>query len=461
MIPLRIEQIAEAVQGTVHGVDGASLVRSVVTDSREPMMDAMFVAIAGERVDGHTFAPDVMARGARVVLSDRVLSEPCIQVPDTVTALGSLARWYHRTQLQCTVIAITGSSGKTTTKDLIHQVCEHAGPTVSARGSFNTDVGLPLTVLEADAATRYLVLEMGMRGIGHIARLVDVVSPDIGVVVNVGSAHIELLGSQQAIAQAKGELVHTLAPDAWAVLNNDDPFVRAMPTTGQRWMFGEGAGSDAMAQHIRLDDQARASFDLVIKDERAHVQLALHGEHYVSNALAAASVGSLIGLDIEQIASALTKAQAKSRWRMEIQRTKAGFRVVNDAYNANPESVRAALKALIAMRADGRAWAVLGEMRELGDASRDEHDAIGRLIVRLDIDQLICIGAATKVMYLGASNEGSWGDEAAWVPDADAAYAMLSAGLQPDDVVLVKASRSIGLDVLAHRLVDELGGGAA
>jgi UDP-N-acetylmuramoyl-tripeptide--D-alanyl-D-alanine ligase len=461
VIPLRIDHIAEAVQGVVHGIDGATLVRSVVTDSREPMTDAMFVAIVGERVDGHTFAPDVMARGACVVLSDRVLSEPCIQVSDTVAALGLLAKWYHRTQLQCTVIAITGSSGKTTTKDLIHQVCEQAGPTVSAQGSFNTDVGLPLTVLKADAATRYLVLEMGMRGMGHIARLVDIVTPDIGVVLNVGSAHIELLGSQQAIANAKGELVRDLAADAWAVLNNDDPFVRKMPTNAQRWLFGESAGSDVMAQHIRLDDQARPSFDLVIQDHRAHVQLALHGEHYVSNALAAASVGSLIGLDAEQIATALSNAQAKSRWRMEIQQTKAGFRVVNDAYNANPESVRAALKALIAMRGGGRAWAVLGEMRELGATARDEHDAIGRLIVRLDVDQLICIGAATKVMYLGASNEGSWGDEAAWAEDPDAAYAMLAAGVQPKDVVLVKASRSIGLDVLAHRLVHELGGGAA
>jgi UDP-N-acetylmuramoyl-tripeptide--D-alanyl-D-alanine ligase len=164
VIPLRIEQIAQAVRGTVHGVDGTTIVRSVVTDSRETVADAMFVAISGERVDGHTFASDVISRGACVVLSDRVLAEPCIQVANTVTALGALAQWYHRTQLQCTVIAITGSSGKTTTKDLIHHVCEQAGPTVSARGSFNTDVGLPLTVLEADAETRYLVLEMGMRG---------------------------------------------------------------------------------------------------------------------------------------------------------------------------------------------------------------------------------------------------------------------------------------------------------
>lgn len=461
MIPLTVAQIVSATQGEAHMVSVDTMVSSVATDSRVRQDGAMFVAIVGERVDGHEFAHEAMSQGAHVVLSDRVLSVPCIQVSNPVAALGALAQWYLKTQLDCTVIGITGSSGKTTTKDLIHQVCEFAGASVASQGSFNTDIGLPLTIFQADAHTRYLVLEMGMRGIGQIATLVALAEPDIGVVLNVGTAHIAELGSQEAIARAKGELVRDLAPQSWAVLNNDDIFVRRMDTPARRWTFGESNGSDMRAVNIELDEQAQPSFDLVIADQQAHVKLHLHGEHYVSNALAAASVGSIIGLNIEQIASALSHAQPRSRWRMEIRDTKQGFRVVNDAYNANPESMRAALKALIAMRGGGRAWAVLGEMRELGDSSRDEHDAIGRLIVRLDIDQLICIGDATRVMHLGASNEGSWGDESMWVPDANAAFDALASQLRPSDVVLVKASRSIGLDSLADRLVNELGGGTA
>jgi UDP-N-acetylmuramoyl-tripeptide--D-alanyl-D-alanine ligase len=461
MIPLRIGDIAQAVHGTVHGVEKDVLVQSVITDSRSGGPDSMFVAIAGERVDGHDFVSHACANGSVVALCDRVMDQPCIVVSDPVAALGSLASWYRNNYLTCTVIGITGSSGKTTTKDLIHQVCSAAGPTVSAPGSFNTDVGFPLTVLDAQADTRFLVLEMGMRGIGHIARLVSLVKPDIGVVVNVGTAHLESLGSQQAIATAKAELVTDLDPDAVAVLNQDDPFVRHMITPARRWTFGESAGVDARAENVTIDERACPQFDLVIGLERANVHLALHGEHYVSNALAAASVGSLIGLSTQQIAQALTSARPRSRWRMEVVKTKAGFTVINDAYNANPESMRAALKALIAMRGEGRVWAVLGEMRELGDDSVVEHDAIGRLIVRLDVDQLICVGDKTRVMHLAASNEGSWGEESAWVPDIAGALSLLEGGLKPHDVVLVKASRSIGLDQLADSLIHQIGGGEA
>jgi len=461
MIPLQVGDIAAATRGTLHGVDAQVRVHSVVTDSRNPCADAMFVAIAGERADGHDFAAEAIAHGAVVVLSNYALEYPCIVVSDPVEALGTLAAWYYQTHLTCTVIGITGSSGKTTTKDLIHQVCTIAGPTVSAPGSYNTDVGLPLTVLDADTDTRYLILEMGMRGRGHIARLVNIVKPDIGVVVNVGTAHIESLGSQQAIAEAKAELVVNLEAEGWAVLNQDDPFVRLMPTPARRWTFGESAGVDARAENVTIDQRACPHFDLVIGEDRSPVQLDLHGEHYVSNALAAASVGSLIGLSTQKIAQALSDAQPRSRWRMEVVHTKAEFTVINDTYNANPESMRAALKALIAMRGSGRVWAVLGEMRELGKDSVMEHDAIGRLIVRLDIDQLICVGDNTRVMHLAASNEGSWGDESAWVADIDGALALLADGLRPQDVVLVKASRSIGLDQLADALIHRIGGGAA
>ena len=461
--------ISGAVKGELVGVDSpdAAVVTSVVVDSREVTAGCLFVAIAGERVDGHEFADDAVAAGAALVLSARPLVSstgaalPCVVVDDPVSALGRLAAWYRSARLDCTVVGITGSSGKTSTKDLIARVLATQGPTVSARGSFNTEVGLPLTVLSADEATRFLVLEMGMRGMGHIAYLVELVQPDIGVVLNVGSAHLELLGSREAIGLAKSEMVRGLADSAVAVLNADDPVVRAMDavTPARVVTFGESANADVRAIDVRLNEQARASFTLTdtTTGEAQAVDLRLSGEHYVANACAAAAVGRAAGLSLEQIADALRAAEADSRWRMEVHVAPAGYTVINDAYNANPESMRAALKSLAAMAAGRRTWAVLGEMRELGPAALEEHDAIGRLAVRLDISRLVCVGEGTRVMHLGASSEGSWGEESIHVPDVDAAIALLREQLRSDDVVLVKASRAIGLERVADALLSDGG----
>lgn len=469
MIPLSVADVCAAVEGVPSGVDDRSSIAGVTVDSRAVKEDDLFVAIAGERVDGHDFAVDAVTAGATCVLASRALSDaagaalPCIVVADPVQALGRLASWYRRERLSCTVIGITGSSGKTSTKDLVARVLATAAPTVSPPGSFNTEVGLPLTVLGADTDTRFLVLEMGMRGEGHIAYLVGLMNPDIGVVLNVGSAHLEMLGSREAIARAKSEMVRDLPPTAIAVLNRDDPAVRAMAeiTAAQVLTFGEAPDADLRATDVRVDDAARPSFTLTDTrtDEAMPVSLLLSGEHHVSNACAAAAVGRAAGLSMEQIADALRSAEPASRWRMEVRVAPAGFTVINDAYNANPESMRAALKSLAAMAAGRRTWAVLGEMRELGDASREEHDAIGRLAVRLDISRLVCVGEATRVMHLGASSEGSWGEESIHVPDIDAAIALLREQVRPDDVVLVKASRSIGLERVAEALLSDGAGG--
>jgi UDP-N-acetylmuramoyl-tripeptide--D-alanyl-D-alanine ligase len=473
VIPLTVAALAEAMAGTAHAVDAGTVVSDVVTDSRSVPPRSMFVAIRGERVDGHDFAARAVAAGALVVLADHVIVDaeggalPCIVVPDPVVALGRLAAWVRETRLDCTVVAITGSSGKTSTKDLIAAVLRELGPTVSPVGSFNTEVGLPLTILSAGPDTRYLVLEMGMRGEGHIDYLVRIARPDVGVVINVGSAHLGMLGSREAIARAKGELVAGLGAGSTAILNGDDPLVREMASlSGSAVLtFGESAGCDVRATGIRLDALARPSFTLV--DGRpgaggsADVVLAFSGEHYVSNALAAASVGLSVGATLDQVAAGLAAARPTSRWRMEVSTAPAGYTVVNDAYNANPESMRAALKSLAAMADGRRTWAVLGEMLELGPDSMAEHDAIGRLAVRLDISKLVCVGAGTRVMFLAASNEGSWNDESVHVPDVDAAIALLRAELGPDDVVLVKASRGIGLERVAEALLAEVPGGAA
>lgn len=471
MIPLSLSDVVAAVEGVASAVDGGASITGVTVDSRDVAPGDLFVAIAGERVDGHDFAADAVAAGASCVLTSRPLADgagsalPCIVVDDPVAALGRLASWYRRERLSCVVIGITGSSGKTSTKDLAARVLSTAAPTVSPRGSFNTEVGLPLTVLGADADTRFLVLEMGMRGEGHIAYLVRLMDPDIGVVLNVGSAHLEMLGSREAIARAKSEIVRDLPSTAIAVLNRDDPAVRAMAdiTVAQVLTFGEAPDADLRATDVRVDAAARPSFTLTDTrtEEAMPVSLLLSGEQHVSNACAAAAVGRAAGVSMEQIADALRAAEPDSRWRMEVRVAPAGFTVINDAYNANPESMRAALKSLAAMAAGRRTWAVLGEMRELGDASMEEHDAIGRLAVRLDISRLVCVGEGTRVMHLGASSEGSWGEESIHVPDVDAAISLLRAELRPDDVVLVKASRSIGLERIAEALLSEGAGGAA
>lgn len=359
-------------------------------------------------------------------------------------------------------MAITGSSGKTSTKDLLAFTLAGIGTTVRAEGSFNTEVGVPLTILAADERTEFLVVEMGMRGEGHISYLVDIARPDVGVVVNVGSAHIGMLGTREAIARAKGELVAGLPATATAVLNTDDTLVRSMvgSTAAAVVTFGESADADVRATDVRLDAEARPSFTLTDgrpgHDEAVPVSLQFSGEHYVSNALAAAAAALSLGGSLEQVADGLRAATPQSRWRMEVRESPDGVTIVNDAYNANPESMRAALKTLVAMAAGRRTWAVLGEMRELGDESMVEHDAIGRLAVRLDISRLLCVGAGTRVMHLAASNEGSWGEESAFAPDVESALLILREELRPGDVVLVKASRSVGLERIAAELLGDL-----
>lgn len=466
MIPMTLRAIAEALCGTLElpegissqGLSGDALVTSVVADSREVKPGSLYVAIAGERVDGHDFAEAAMAAGAVGVLGTRATSAPTIVVGDSVLSLGALASHQLKSMPNTTVVALTGSSGKTTTKDLIASVLATHGSTVAPLGSFNTEVGVPLTILRADENTRYLVLEMGMRGLGHIAYLTSIAQPDLAAVLNVGSAHLELLESAEGVAQAKGEIVESLTADGTAILNADDPLVYPMAarTQGRVVLFGESPEAEVRATGVVLDDMARASFTLHAGGETGNVSLALHGEHMVANALAAAAVALSIGMTLDNVCGALSAATVSSKWRMDVVETAAGYTVINDSYNANPQSMRAGLKALTVMgRASaGRTWAVLGEMREIGPTTIAEHDAIGRLAVRLDVSRLIAVGEGTRALHLGAAQEGSWGNESMWVPDAQSAISILLEELAPGDVVLVKASRSIGLDAVAQALID-------
>jgi UDP-N-acetylmuramoyl-tripeptide--D-alanyl-D-alanine ligase len=457
MIATSLAHIAEVVGGRLCDVADSSVeVLSVCSDTRQVAPGTLFVALEGTRVDGHDFAAQAVEAGAVAVLGTRPTGMPTIVVADALTALGALARFHVDRLSGTTVVAVTGSVGKTTAKDLIAAVLEADGPTVSPPGSFNNELGLPLTVLSADLETRYLVLEMGARGRGHIEYLCSIAPPDIGVELAVGTAHISEFGSRAAIAEAKAELVRALPESGTAILNSDDDYVRAMANdsvAAVTW-FGQRADADIRAEDIDSDRLDRATFTLSTPDGTAPVTLQLVGAHAVPNALAAAAVGWAAGIATSVIGAALSAAEPRSRWRMEVSERADGLVVINDAYNASPESVRAALKSLKQIAGGRRSWAVLGEMLELGESSAAEHDAIGRLVVRLDVQRLVVVGDGARHIHLAAGLEGSWGQESMFVADAEEALTLLRDQVTADDVVLVKASRAVGLDVVASALLD-------
>ena len=452
---------AELRAATGGTLDAEVAVTGVSIDTRTIAPGDLFVALRDVR-DGHDFVAEALARGAACALVDRdppgvAPDAPLLRVDDTLTGLTVLGA-AARARSAAVFVGITGSVGKTTAKDLMAVVLRGRGSVVSPPGSFNNELGLPLTVLEADADTDFLVLEMGARGKGHIAYLCEVAPPRIGVELVVGTAHVGEFGGQDAIAEAKAELVRALPPEGIAVLNRDDPAVAAMAdvTSATVLWFGRGPGADVTASDLDADDLDRATFSLRTPQGDARVTLRYIGAHAVPNALAAASVGHAVGMGAAEIAEALSAAEPTSRWRMEVTRRPDGVTVINDAYNASPESVRAALKSLKQIAGPRRSWAVLGEMRELGDQSVAEHDAIGRLVVRLDVQRLVVVGEGARPMQQAAALEGSWGQESIYVPDVQGALEVLRAELRPDDVVLVKASRAAGLEAVAAELLGEV-----
>ena len=482
MIVLSLAEIADVVGGRLHRAEGTTEVTgSVEFDTRELTEGGLFVALPGEKVDGHDFAAQAFASGAVAVLAAREVDAPAIVVPPltegeahersvaltgdkdgsgaaVLAALGKLARHVVQTLAAdgLTVVGVTGSSGKTSTKDVIAQLLEPIGATVAPPGSFNNELGHPWTALRADKETRHLVLELSARGPGHIAELAAIAPPKIGVVLNVGTAHVGEFGSREGIAKTKGELVEALPEDGVAVLNADDPLVAAMAsrTKARVVTVGTTPSAQVRAADVTVDAEARASFRLITPAGEASVKLPLHGEHHVGNALSAAAVALELGSTPVEIATRLSALQRRSARRMEVTTRPDGVTILNDSFNANPESMRAGLKALAAMAREGRrSWAVLGVMGELGEDAVTAHDEIGRLVVRLNIAKLVVIGPEAAAMHQGASQEGSWGEESILVPDVEAAVALLHDQLRPGDVVLVKASKVAGLWRVAEALL--------
>lgn len=493
MIDLTVAEIADIVGGRLADISPEQAAATRVTgtvefDSRAVGPGGLFLALPGARSDGHDFAAGAIEKGAVAVLAARPVGVPAIVVEpgaagdrtasvlehDTdgsgAAVLAALARLAGAVAARLvegglTIVGVTGSSGKTSTKDLLAAVLTPLGEVIAPPGSFNNELGHPWTVLRATEATDYLVLEMSARHRGNIAALAAIAPPSIAVVLNVGTAHLGEFGSREAIAATKAELPQAVPSSGAVVLNVDDAVVAAMADVTQARVVrvSRSAEVDVWADSVTLDELARPRFTLHAGGSQVDVTLAVHGDHQVSNALCAAAVALECGATLDQVADALASAGPASRHRMQVVTRPDGVTIVNDAYNANPDSMRAGLKALAWMSRSGaserRSWAVLGEMAELGDDAISEHDNIGRLAVRLDVSRLIVIGTgrAMSAMHHGAVMEGSWGPEATMVADADAALAVLRSELRAGDVVLVKGSNSAGLGALADVLIADQG----
>ena len=451
MIALTVAEIAKIVDGTPVGDVNALVTAEPFFDSRQPIKGGIFLALNGETVDGHSYVAEALEKGATTALTTRQVGASCIVVTDVLTAISKLGAEIRRRLPNMKVIGITGSQGKTTTKDIARHVLSLAGETIAPQQSFHNDLGVPLTLLRATEKTRFCILEMGARHQGDIARLVQMAQPDIGVVLVVGSAHIGEFGSRTAIAKTKSEIVSNLTKGATAILGTYDEFTPKMAaqTAAAVISFGEENSCDVRAADIDVREGC-AHFDLVTKAGREPVALRLIGRHQVPNALAAAAIATALEIPIDKIASGLSTAEIASKWRMEISEV-GSILLINDSYNANPESMRAAIETLryFAQERGGRAWAFIGKMHELGGDSNHAHQDITLFAEKMEIDHVIAVNTPE---YGEIAHSQS---HVQHVRSFDEALA-ISKEITPGDVILVKGSRAEGLEKLSDALRNSL-----
>ena len=462
MITASAKKLADILGADLLGDKEVYVTGSAETDSRLVSKGSIFFAKPGEQADGHDFVADAKSRGAVVAVVEHRVDVDITQlvVANTVDALGVLAAWLIgelKANGKLKVVGITGSNGKTTTKNMLRAILSQVGNTIAPIESFNNKVGAPISILRADLNTEFLVVEMGAEGLGTIAYLANMAQPDVGVILKVGMAHAGEFGGIDVTAKIKGELAEALGADAWLVLNADDGMVAAMKDRTKaavKW-FGTSSESEYWASDISLS-KIGTSFVLHWPDgHKSDIQLSILGEHHVMNALAAASVSHLLGASKQQVINALESMELAERWRMQRVVRSDGVTVINDSYNASPDSMKAALQTLAQLRRMGtRTIAVLGEMAELGQYSRHEHDSIGRLVVRLNIDQLVVVGEGAKLIHMGASQEGSWDGESKFFPSIAEALEYLRGILADGDTVLVKSSKSANLRFLGDDLME-------
>jgi len=453
MIPMTLAEIAQVTGGTVDGDPTVVVTAPASLDSRAVPAGGLFVAVVGERVDGHEYAGPAVTSGAAAVLGSRPVGVPSVVVADPAEALGRLAAYVRNALTATTVVALTGSQGKTGTKDYLAQLLAVAGPTVATLGNLNNEYGVPLTVLRATPDTRYLVVEMGARGIGHIAYLCDLVRPTVAGVLNVGTAHVGEFGSREAIAVAKGEILEGLPADGVAVVNADDPFTREMHARTDARVISFGRDGDVSWTDETVDDLDRPTAVFHFAGEKAQASLRQPGAHQLANASAAVALAVGAGMPFADAVAALPDAVSLSKWRMELHEHPDGTVLVNDSYNANPASMRAAVDVLatIGERRGARTVAVLGEMKELGAEAEEAHRTIGEYAASRQVAVLLAIGEPARPMLAGAADSATTG---VYVPDRDAALAWLRSNIGPGDIVVVKASRGAELDKLAAAFVE-------
>lgn len=463
MIELSVSKISAAVEGRVIGDGQVVVTGSVETDSRLVKPGALFVAKPGEVTDGHNFVSAAISTGAVAVIVERELPDieiPQILVKDSVLALGLLAK-YVLEQIRLTtdlkVIGVTGSNGKTTTKNMLNAILSKVGQTIAPIESYNNEVGAPYSILQTNLDTKFLVVELGAGGIGSIDYLAKIAKPDIGLILKVGLAHVGEFGGIETTAEIKSELAKAMSPDSILILNADDGYVAEMAelTTATKIWFGTSGDSQyrASEQNVSIDG---TSFTLTWPDGKHNqVKLQILGEHHVMNATASAAVADQLQIPRDLIVEALEAMPLAERWRMQVLNRPDGITIINDAYNASPDSTKAALQTLAQLGKSGRRTiAILGEMAELGFASREQHDAIGRIVVRLNIDQLIVVGQGAKLIHMGAEQEGSWAGESKFFESIDEALAYVRGMLMAGDLVLVKSSKSANLRFLGDDLME-------
>jgi UDP-N-acetylmuramoyl-tripeptide--D-alanyl-D-alanine ligase len=456
MITLPANVLAQIMNGRLDRLDASTSVSGpVVADSRAAVPGALFVCVVGERTDGHDHVPEAIARGAVAALASHPVEGPAVVVDDPVHALGLLAtEVLRRTPVQ--VVGVTGSSGKTSTKDLIADLLSANGSTVAAAGSMNTEIGLPITALRIDASTSHLVLEYGARGVGHIRYLCGIARPDVAAVLNVGSAHLGEFGSRDLVATSKGELVEALPANGTAVLVVDDPLVAAMAdrTSARVLRVGTGADAEVRITGLELDPLARPRFTLSTPVGSVDLRLMLSGAHHAMNAAVAAGVGLSCGMGLDAVADRLQRAIPRSAHRMQLASRGDGVLIVDDTYNANPESVRSALESLARLGSgrSGRTWAVLGEMRELGPEADSMHEAVGRHAAELGIDELLVIASPAAPILTGWQQAAA-GRTGRLVVDGTAAVEAVNREVTADDTVLVKGSNALELWHVAESLL--------
>ncbi len=461
LIQLRLSEIAAAVAGSLYGEDDV-VTALVETDSRLVNVGSLFVAKPGEVTDGHLFLGSALEKGAvgAIVQSKQDSGISQIVVKDSVEALGKLATYviaklHEAGRLR--VVAVTGSNGKTSTKNMLRSILEKFGNTIAPIESYNNEVGAPISMLKADFETDFLVAELGAGGIGSIKYLAEMCQPDVAVELKVGLAHVGEFGGIETTFEIKSELVKALRDSSQVILNADDSLVTQMAqfTNAEKTWFGTNEGADVRAENIALT-LAGTRFDLLVNGETfGPVNLRILGEHQVMNALASLAVTKVLGLDLKSAIASLEELDLAERWRMQLLSGPNGSLVINDAYNASPDSMRAALQTLATLGRQGhKTFAILGEMAELGHESVAQHDEIGRLVVRLNIDQLFVVGQGAKLIHLGAMQEGSWDGESKFVDTIDEALEQVRDLLGSGDIVLVKSSKSANLRFLGDALAE-------